>query len=246
MRNGTVIIRLLGAVTAALAWGCATAPGHIPDPLNVPLLSKRGETRVSGNLGYMGSGVQVQAATAVTGRMALLGAAAYAQESNCFTCTTNIRRHGELGAGWFAPTETGLTREVFAGAGIGRFRVLGESGKFDPSNEDLFITSGNYQQLFLQGNVGRNGKFLDRAAALRLSAFRYTDFEKFNGDGVPQSVARNHLGFYAEPALILRFGFKHIKAESQIGLSLPLYQPKGLDNEIVWVGLGLSLDAFGR
>jgi hypothetical protein len=106
------------------------------------------------------------------------------------------------------------------------------------------VSGGKYHEVFLQGNLGRTGIFIDRAASLRLAGFRYYDFGQWDGDGNARPAPSRHWGFFLEPAYTFRLGYKHLKAESQIGVSLPLYQAEGLEHQWMWISVGAGVDVF--
>ena len=97
---------------------------------------------------------------------------------------------------------------------------------------------------FLQANIGKQFRFTDRAASLRLSAWQFSRFTKQDGYGKDLPVASNHLAVYLEPCLIYRLGYKAVNAEAQAGFSFPLVEAAGLHNNRLWFSLGIGLDLF--
>jgi hypothetical protein len=234
----------LGYAAIGLA-GCSLNPAHFPDVQPIPLLQKRGETQVAAAYQY-GKGIQSSVAVAVTHHLAIFANGAYAQQDNCFDCSKEVTRHLELGVGAFRVLSNGVSQEFFLGGGMGRFKALGNSGKWDPSAQDIVVSGGKYQDVFLQGEIGRRGRLFDRAGSMRLSAFRYYDFSQWNGDAIALPTPSRHWGLFLEPAVTFRFGPKLLKANSQIGLSLPILQAAELDNQWVWWSFGLNLDIFSK
>lgn len=234
---------LAGLALSSVAIGCASAPGHIPDTFPTPLFREQGDTRLWGTIGTPGA-MTGHAGAAVTSGLAAFAGGSYVQLDNCSTCQQRVKRHGELGVGIFRPLESGVTRELYLGAGLGRFkvssspRVAGFVGDTDPTT--FIVTSGRYSKVFVQGNLGVPGRYVDRAASFRLSTYRYEDFEKRDGNG-PLPMSARHWGLFAEPALTLRLGLENIKLESQLGGTIPLMQAEELDNRGFWLSVGVGL-----
>lgn len=226
------------------AFGEARALGHSTDPLNVPLFGKPGQVRLSIEYGQKGEGIHAQGGVAGGRRWALVGAGSFAQHNNCLSCTISERRHAELGLATYDRAPTGWVREALAGMGTGRLKVSGPNDDWDPESEDQRVTGGIYDMGFLQANIGRQFRFTDRAASLRLSAWRFNRFTKQDGEGRHLPVDRSHLAVYLEPGLTFRLGYKGVKAEAQMGFCLPLVEAAGLDNNRLWFSFGMGLDLF--
>lgn len=232
---------LAGLVLASGVFGCASAPGHLPDTFPTPLFREQGETRVWGTIGTPGA-MTGHAGAAVTPGLAVFAGGSYVQLDNCESCTQRVKRHGELGVGIFRSRDDGVTRELYLGAALGRSKVSSSSfsgiGDADPST--FIVTSGRYSKVFLQGNLGVPGRYVDRSASVRLSTYRYEDFEKRDGNG-PLTVSAQHWGLFAEPALTVRLGLENIKLEGQLGGTFPLMQARGLDTFGFWLSVGVGL-----
>jgi hypothetical protein len=238
---------LPGAAGIASLFACAAAPGHFPDPQNVPLFGKAGETRLNVAIAQLGNGIGIESGWAVGKNVALVANGAYSKprSETCPGCRLDGKQHLELGAGLFDRMDQGLIREVYAGLGGGRFKASGFTSDWDPAAEDLVRTSGDYRHVFLQGDMGLNGSILDWIGSVRLSAFDYHHFRKLDGNGMPLPVAARHMDVFLEPALTFRLGYRQLKTETQLGFSMPLHQAENLDNEMIWLSLGVSLSAFG-
>lgn len=226
------------------SWSAA-APGHYPDPMNAPLLRKKGETRLSVALGQKGEGLHLAGSTAVSDKVALMAAGSYAQKDNCPSCNISVRRHYEIGAGTIDRTRSGLVREIYAGAGTGRFKASGTTGQWDPQPEEIRVTAGHYDEVFLQTDIGKRNRYSSFGGAARLSGYRFYGFSKVDGNGSTLPVSASHFGLFLEPALTYELGFRNLKMETQFGVSLPLVEAKGVDSNRLWFSLGLGLNAFG-
>jgi len=233
------------ALTSTL-WA-ATKPIHDTDPINAPLFAKPGQTRLAVAIGQKSEGIHAHGGVALTPHFALVAATSWADLNNCMSCRISERRHVEAGLGYYAPVSaTGLSREVFGGLGFGRFRMSGNDWNWDPRPEDLRVTAGHYQEAYVQANVGKTAKWMDRAGGLRLVAYHVTDFALKDGYGAHLQGEASQWGLYAEPAIILRFGFRDFKIDTQMGVSIPLIQGDAVDNNPVWVSIGMGLNLFGK
>jgi hypothetical protein len=221
--------------------GCAARPVHYADGQNVPLFDEAGQVQAS--LGYQfEKGMQSNIAVAVSPQLALHAGAAYAQEDNCHSCTKEVTRHVDLGFETFRKLESGYLQGLVAGGGLGRFKTLGTKDGWDPAPEDVFVSSGKYYAFFLQGHRGKRGRIFEQAGSLRLSAFRYFDFQVQDGNEILLDYPNRHWGLFLEPAYTVRGGYKAAQVQCQTGVSIPLYQPEGLSNSKVWLNVALVLN----
>lgn len=240
MRIGLTCIAL-----AVFLAGCSHNPARIPEVQPIPLFRKPGEIHVTASL-QADKGLQAGAGMAVGKSVAVMAGGAYGQQDNCFSCSKEVSRHAEAAVGTYRKLDDRTVGEAYIGGGLGRFRTLGNSGRWDPSAEDIVVSAGRYHAGFLQGNIGRTGRWFDKALSARVSAYRFYGFGQWDGDAVPRPAPESHLGVFLEPALTLRAGYKQVKATGQLGLSVPLIQEKGLDNRMAWLSLGLGFSLFGN
>jgi hypothetical protein len=225
----------------------ANVPGHDVDPINAPLFSKPGQTRLALALGQKGQGAHAHGGLAISPNLAVVGSVAYAKQANCNSCTISERQHIEAGVAYYSPLlANGFAREVIAGLGTGNFRMSGSQWKWDPQPDELRVTKGSYNQAYLQANVGKRDKWIDWAGSLRVAAYRITGFSLKNGEDQLLDAPQKHWGLYLEPAAIFRFGYREVKIDNQIGLSLPLVQADEVDNNVLWASLGVGVDLFGK
>ena len=240
-------MRLLSAGIGALGLlGCARVITHIPDAQPVPLFQKQGELRVAASY-QPGKGVNAAVDLALGKHLAMLAGGAFAEHDNCFSCSKEVTRHFELGIGAFEKMGSGgNVGEVYFGLGIGSFKTSASDGSWDPQLQDITVSAGSYNEAFLQADFGRNKTVCDLAASMRLSGFRYYDFGKWDGAGAALFAPSEHWGLFLEPAFTFRVGYKHLKAENQIGVSLPLYQASGMQNQRLWLTIGVSMSAIAQ
>ena len=244
------ISSVLPLITACLAAGTGSAltptvAGHDVDPLNVPLFAKPGQTRLAVAFGQKGEGAHVNGGIAVSQGVELLAAGSFADLNNCPSCNISERRHIEVGFGAYAVNpETGRIREIAAGVAQGRFRMSGAVPNFDPEAQEMRVTASDYREVFLQADLGRRFKWIDRAGSIRLAGYRYEKSSLVDGNGLALPMAKSAWGVYLEPAYSFRVGYKGMKVDTQWGLSLPVLQPEGFGNNLVWASLGLGFDLF--
>jgi len=142
---------ILFVLVISIFASCYT-PRYVYSPVahNVPLLSKKGDSKLalnfSTNVGgkhvtnnivsrNKGTGADIQGAYAISKRFALQGAYANRIERNSGDFDTNgldssviryKRNLAELGIGWYSPSEQsqGSSMQVFAGMGLGNFSFI--------------------------------------------------------------------------------------------------------------------------
>jgi hypothetical protein len=239
-------ILFIGLLVPALALA-AKVPGHDPDPLNIPLFTQPGHSRLSAHLGQKFEGIHASGSVALTPRWGLMGSAAYADLDRCPSCIISVRRHTDAAVGYYEhDSAKATTREAFAGVGLGRFRMSGNTGKWDPQPQDIRVTEGWYEQFYLQANLGKRFKWDDRGGSLRLALYRFTGFLLRDGFGDVLPSEPDHWGLYLEPGFVYRLGFRPVKLDLQLGASLPLLQADAVDNNLVWLSAGIGVDLFGK
>ena len=233
MRRTTVL-----ALSVLLA-ACATAPSHVVDPQIVPLFQKRGDARLNV---LVTDHPFIQVGNALTDRLGLIAAAAYSQRrEDCPSCDMYVRRHIEIGLGGYRQRAERQSLEFFAGAGAGRFATDGFNVDYDANPASLVVTSGKYTQAFLQVDGGLVGRVVERAAAVRLTAYRFTDFRKRDGNGNTIPVPDAQFGLFLEPTMVYRLGVARIKGEIQLRLTAPLVEAEGMNSDIVRLSLALGI-----
>lgn len=159
----------------------ACSPTYLPQMHNTPLFQTKGELQFNGAASITGG--QLSAGYAVTDKIGLIGGTQVAQSPDL-----PVHRSGYLGAGTFLPIGDVGVAEFYGGLGGG-------------IGDDI-----PYQQYFVQGNIGVQGKIFSAALSYKQQFVRYRDI----GTGI-----------YGEPSLLLRIGRDPLKLFIQGGLSLP-------------------------
>ena len=207
MKKGTLFI--FGTVIIILN---ACAPAYVPNAINTPLLSNKGEIQASLNGGI--SGFDPQVAYALTDHVGLALNGSFANRTS--DSTDNYHKHNfvELGAGYYSKLGLIGRFETFGGVGFGNTRG-------DYSNELWSsYTNSSFTRLYLQPGIGIATSPFDGSLAARLV---FVNMKQGSQKGT---------GFFLEPVVTLNMGFKYVKLFTQLGFSYPLkeevefnYQP---------------------
>lgn len=209
-------------------------PAYIPNMLNVPLHNKEKELKT--NLAVSISGFDPQLSYSINSKTAIMfNGNLLFQKGEDENGVENNEYHrqlfGEIAIGRFSSSHKNLRAEFFGGFGAGKVKdYTYESNLLNTPVVDAFI-----KRLFIQGNVGISSEVIDIGFANRLS-FVNIDFntpDLNNGKFDP----------YWEPALILKLGYKNVKAFTQLGISAPLFDyEKNYDHLGFIFGFGLQIN----
>ncbi|MFP4059408.1 MAG: hypothetical protein ACLFUC_02870 [Bacteroidales bacterium] len=184
------------------------SPEYIPNMVNAPMLSNKGEVQVSANTGS--SGFDPQLAFAATDHLGFIVNGSFRNDTRD---SANYHKHSmvELGAGYFDKLGTSGRYELYGGYGFGN--VEGYWG----SDESIFNDAANarFNRFFLQPAIGASTSFFDGSFAARF-AFVNMNLQEGNVGRSAQYDA------FIEPVITAKLGFKQVKFISQLGLSLPL------------------------
>ena len=181
-------------------YGCA--PVYIPTVLNTPLLSEEGEFQASLNTGA--SGFDPQFAYAITDHLGVMLNGSFVNRTN--DTLNNFHKHlaFETGAGYYTKIGANGRFEVFGGVGYSRLKA-------DYSN-NLWIsrTDLNSYKLFIQPAIGATTDVFDGSFATRFVRVNlFQDQLKYTG-------------YFFEPVLTGKVGYKFVKFVMQVGLSCPI------------------------
>jgi hypothetical protein len=178
------------------------APAYVPSVVNIPLLTNKGEVQAAVYAGT--SGVDPQLTYAFSNHVGVMLNGSFA--NNTSSTTNNYHKHqfGEIGAGYYTHFLQRGKFETFAGAGSGKL-----SAEFD-NNLWISRSNVNYTRIFVQPAVGFTTKIFDLGFSTRFVFLK-----------LHQELESN-TGIFAEPVINVKFGYDHIKAVAQLGLSLPM------------------------
>lgn len=226
---------------------CSSPSMLISSSHNVPLLTKKNETRIEAGTGTQYFGMQ--ASHAFSNHFEAMGTYSYGQtygpvffEQDVVSGNTGIRNGGELALGYFSKLDSSIPFELFAGMEK-YYRFYGTGGSIFAGT---YYRSANINKPFIQADMGI---FLNKRLQLRLSCrVGYLIFDHYNSYHVPgiDSGTNNNNSYSQisnlavfEPAAMLKFGRKRLNLFIQYGLSIPtkyLYS----DSQILFFNMGLS------
>jgi hypothetical protein len=208
MKKTNPIVNYLLFISGVVFLFTSCAPAYVPNTLNTPLMSNKGEIQAGLNIGL--SGFDPQAAYAITDHLGVLLNGSFRNSTSDSSDSYHKHVFLEGGVGYF--TKIG---------GIGRFETYGGYGYnqlqayFDSDIWTDFadVTSN---RIFIQPAIGISTSIFDGSFATRfvLVDMHQTDVQK--------------TGFFFEPALTLKLGYKYVKGVLQLGLSYP-FNSEGYD-----------------
>ena len=192
---------ILYAITVMLIIkGCA--PAYVPNVINTPLLSNKGEIQAGIHTGV--SGTDPQFAYAITDNIGIMLNGSFANRTSDSTDDFHKHQFVELGTGYYTKIgETGRF-ETFGGFGYGKLQA-----KF---NNNLWNASSdvNSSRLFIQPSIGATTDIFDGSFSSRFVMVNM------------HQASNKSTGFFLEPVLTGKIGYKYVKAVFQLGLSIPL------------------------
>jgi hypothetical protein len=175
---------------------------YVPNVINTPLLSDKGEVQANLNIGV--SGFDPQLSAAVSDHVGLMFNGSFRFNTNSNSAYEEVHNFVEAGAGYFTEFEEKGRFEVYGGVGGGNLKA---------SNVDFWTSGPDIEvktfRAFVQPGVGFKtdnfeGSFASRLVLLNLD--------------LGTETATN---FFIEPAFTIKGGSKNIKAVFQIGVSIP-------------------------
>jgi hypothetical protein len=185
------------------------APSYIPNVINAPLLSNKGEFQARLNSGI--SGFDPQFSYAVTDNIGVMlnGSYNYQNDSDSYHKHYFI----ESGAGYFGKLQESGRFEVFGGYGYGDVKTL---TPWLPGW--VAYADGYYHRIFIQPSIGAvtnvfEGSFSTRFVMVNMH------FRDYYGD---KPSADNSFNPFIEPVITAKIGYKYVKFVTQIGFSIPL------------------------
>ena len=219
---------LLFSVTAAFIIN-SCAPAYVPNVINAPMLTNKGEVQAAVHFGA--SGFNPQFSYALTNHLGIMLNASFLDMTSDTSSSTDFyHKHSffEIGPGYYTNFGSRFKFGTFGGVGFGRIKA-----EYD---NDLWVSRSDVKctRFFLQPTLGMTSKIFDLGISSR---FVMVSFKQ---------ESEKNTGFMFEPAVTGRIGYEHIKAVVQVGVSVPInpdnihfvYQP-GL------VSLGIQGD-FGK
>ncbi len=200
--------------------GCS--PLYIPNTVNTPLLSNKGE--IQGAVYTGTSGFDPQLAYAITDNIGVMLNGSFENSESDSTDDYHKHQLFELGVGYYKKLSDNGRFEIFGGYGFGKIDAYTEYAIFD-TRSDV-----NSNKIFIQPAFGLSSKIFDFGFASRFVIINIHD------DIV--SYTRS----YIEPALTVRVGWKQVKFAYQIGYSIPFNEDAIIEYQPLMMSLGLHVN----
>ncbi len=229
MRKKVIRQLVLLLATNLFLVGCVSL--YKPTVLQSPLLKEKGNARVSGSVGLLGTGLfNLQGAYAPNDHVGVLVGGMYhterTNEESGNPEKTSIY-YGEVGGGYFTTFggEGNRLFQCYGGAGIGRSNhVMHQNDQSEPR------IGSEYATVFIQPGIAYVSRNFDAALDVRNNVVHLFNthanlMERFEFWNTQSSfVADTTLNFMLiEPTLTLRFGPERVKGFIQVGLTLPVW-----------------------
>ena len=230
--------RTLGRVSLVVtaAGLAACTPLYYPPPAVAPLFADEGEVSITARGGT--DGISADVAVAATSHVVIVAG------TSMFPGDVEYQYGGYAGGGYFLPFGIGRF-EAMGGVGGGTARGFLSPSCFSGTcgEQPDIVLSGAFVRPWAQATIGLSTDVFDGALVNRFS------FVSLGLDA--SSTERGTVdGFFYEPTVVLRLGYRAIKAELQGGVSAPIAQTAGrlIDHVPFHVSLGLrvSLDMWGE
>jgi len=210
-------LRTTVLVLTFLLVGCA--PVYIPNVVNTPLLSNKGEIQAAINTGS--SGFDPQIAFAITDNIGVMVNGSFRNSTS--DTSNNYHKHnfGEIGLGYYKKINLNSRFGIYSGLGYGEVNVVDESAIF-ASYSNIYS-----YRFFIQPEYGTSGKIVDFGIASR---FVFLNIHQ---------ASISYTKYYVEPAITARFGLEHFKFSMQFGYSIPLNNNYTVDYNPFMFSFGL-------
>jgi len=222
------ITQVLSYFLFVLLFACS--PEYIPNMINTPMLSNKGE--IQGNIAAGINTIDGQMAIAITDNFAVMTNASYYNRTS--DSTNNFHKHILLegGLGYYLKLSDVGRFEVFGGYGLGNVE-----GYYENSIIGSSITDANFSRFFIQPAIGASSQVFDGSFATRFVFVRMNP----NGDNFDTG---SYIPFI-EPAVTFRLGYKHIKGVMQVGFSLPISKTNiNFDYQPIIFNVGVSYNIW--
>ena len=210
---------LSGFITTAILLLNACAPAYIPNTVNTPMLSNKGELQASVNSGI--SGFDPQLSYAITDHIGVMLNGSFSDRTSDSTDDYHKHQFVELGSGYYTKIGTIGRYETFAGFGLGNTR-----GEYSTTLWSSYADA-QFFRIFIQPSIGLATSFFDGGFAWRFVIISMTQEQN------------KSTGFFFEPVITLKLGYKYVKMVTQFGLSLPVTEEIAFNYQPFMFSVGL-------
>jgi hypothetical protein len=182
-----------------IVWACA--PAYIPNVVNTPLLTGKNDLNLA--VYTSTAGFDAQSSFAVTDQIGIMANGSWADRTS--DSSNNFHKHAffEGGLGYYSRFGNSGVADVYAGYGYG----------WVESNYDVgFYTdyaNATISRIFIQPGVGAVTDIFDGSFSSRL---------------VMVTISQGNVsetGYFIEPVLTGKVGYKYVKFVAQMGMSIP-------------------------
>ena len=183
---------------------------YIPNMINTPLLTQKGEFKATGSFGY--NGYNSQLAYALTNSIGIITNGSY-NKAKFFGTENDYREFYlyDIGAGYYNKLyNKNSYYEIYMGGGQGRANI------YEYSLSSLIRSSGSYSRVFGQGGIGVEDRFVGGGFALRVSVVNMKLLDPNN------LVTGRYTNLYIDPVVTCKAGYNKVKVIIQAGMSYRL------------------------
>jgi hypothetical protein len=212
------IIMLLSGMV--LFNGCA--PAYVPNTVNMPMLSNKGELQVAVNTGV--SGFDPQASYAITDHIGVMLNGSFDNQVSDSTNNFHMHNFVEAAPGYYTKIGDYGRFEAFGGAGFGKTQGFYDNALWSDHADAHFM------RFFIQPGIGFSTDFVDGGLSTRVVLVNLNQNDNSSN------------GLFFEPALTLKLGYRYVKLVSQVGLSICL-NSEDLEFDAQWMLFSVGLQA---
>ena len=184
--------------------------GYIPSPVNIPLFEEKGQFMGNVSIGYH---LTAQAAYSVSDQFLIQGDLNSAPDSNLFGSQSFFNH--SFGFGYYTKIDERIASESIIGTGFGK-------------TDDI-----DYFKVYLQQSFGSINDHFEFAFTPRLTIANYQNQD------LPNNIT-DATDVYLEPTFLFRAGALPIKAQMQLGLSVPIVNESDLFSIPFYFSFGLT------
>jgi len=192
---------------------------YIPNVLNTPLFSDKGEFQVASH-GSIGSEFEPQLSYSVTNHIGLMLNGSFSNtvtvpDENSVEVTKEKHSFVELGTGYFSSLSPVQRFEIYGGIGYGDFW-----------RDDNYSTlKVNCNRIFIQPALGMTSRYFDLSFASKFVLANYLDgsYETPGGGYIGNIDFSGKSRFSMQPAITTKIGINYVKVVLQLGCSIPFY-----------------------
>jgi hypothetical protein len=221
--NSKAFFRSFWILVILVMYSCA--PVYVPNVINAPMLTNKGEVQVALHAGT--SGIDPQFAWAITNNIGIMVNGSF--QNSTSDSTTDYHKHslGEIGLGYLRAIGQRGKFETFIGYGKGSIEALYKNSIWTSRSK---VDMGRF---FIQPTIGVTSKVIDLGLSTRISFVGITD-----GKDMVNRV-------FAEPAVTAKLGWDHLKIVGQLGISVPFNDDDVLNYQPLLFSVGIQGN-FGK